>query len=193
MVPRVPHNMLCILDDIHHFGAFKYKQKQKQTPWSESASELYRPSDRRAFKYNVSETIAGIAQSAERPENSILNIKTKLRGLGPRASSADRVAAACRRKWCQLLRMEGAAWSAWRVAAAVFPVFWTGTATFSSGWLLNCARGAGWTPFRTHCFSEGLVVPGVEPGPLDLWPGALTARPQSRPDSKHTHEVFSSL
>jgi hypothetical protein len=23
------------------------KQKQKQTPWSESASELYRPSDRR--------------------------------------------------------------------------------------------------------------------------------------------------
>jgi hypothetical protein len=25
----------------------KQKQKQKQTPWSESASELYRPSDRR--------------------------------------------------------------------------------------------------------------------------------------------------
>jgi hypothetical protein len=28
-------------------GTYLLKQKQKQTPWSESASKLYRPSDRR--------------------------------------------------------------------------------------------------------------------------------------------------
>jgi hypothetical protein len=27
---------------------------------------------------------------------------------------------------------------------------------------------AEWTPFQTHCFSENLVAPGMEPGPLDL-------------------------
>jgi hypothetical protein len=27
---------------------------------------------------------------------------------------------------------------------------------------------AEWTPFQSHYFSENLVVPGVEPGPLDL-------------------------
>jgi hypothetical protein len=45
------------------------------TPWSESASELYRPSD-----------------------------------------------PACRRNDCQLLRIEGATWSAWRIPTAVFSV-----------------------------------------------------------------------
>jgi hypothetical protein len=27
---------------------------------------------------------------------------------------------------------------------------------------------AEWTPFQTHYLSENLVVPGIEPGPLDL-------------------------
>jgi hypothetical protein len=27
---------------------------------------------------------------------------------------------------------------------------------------------AEWTPFQTHYFSENLVAPGIEPGPLDL-------------------------
>jgi hypothetical protein len=27
---------------------------------------------------------------------------------------------------------------------------------------------AEWTPFQTHYFSENLVVPEIEPGPLDL-------------------------
>jgi hypothetical protein len=31
----------------------KHKQTNKQTPWSESASELYRPSDRRLIKKNT--------------------------------------------------------------------------------------------------------------------------------------------
>jgi hypothetical protein len=33
---------------------------------------------------------------------------------------------------------------------------------------LNCTHEAEWTPFQTHYFSENLVVPGIEPGPLDL-------------------------
>jgi hypothetical protein len=37
---RANHRAATLITDVH-------KQKQKQTPWSESASELYRPSDRR--------------------------------------------------------------------------------------------------------------------------------------------------
>jgi hypothetical protein len=40
--------------------------------------------------------------------------KTKLHGLSPRAT------AACRRSDCQLVRIEGATWSAWRIPTAVF-------------------------------------------------------------------------
>jgi hypothetical protein len=39
---------------------------------------------------------------------------------------------------------------------------------FSSEQLLNCTHEAEWTPFHTHHFSENLVAPGIEPGPLDL-------------------------
>jgi hypothetical protein len=38
--------------------------------------------------------------------------KTKLHGLSPRANYTDRATAACRRSDCQLLRIEGATWSA---------------------------------------------------------------------------------
>jgi hypothetical protein len=38
--------------------------------------------------------------------------ETKLHGLSPRANYTDRVTAACRRSDCQLLRIEGAMWSA---------------------------------------------------------------------------------
>jgi hypothetical protein len=37
---------------------------------------------------------------------------------------------------------------------------------------------AEWTPFQTHYFSENLVAQGIEHGPLDLYPGTLTTRPQ---------------
>jgi hypothetical protein len=43
--------------------------------------------------------------------------KTKLHGLSPRAT------AACRRSDCQLVRIEGAKWSAWRIPPAVFSRF----------------------------------------------------------------------
>jgi hypothetical protein len=39
---------------------------------------------------------------------------------------------------------------------------------FSFKKLLNCTHEAEWTSFQTHYFSENLVVPGIEPGILDL-------------------------
>jgi hypothetical protein len=39
-------------------------------------------------------------------------IGIKLHGLSPRANYTDRATAACRRSDCQLLRIEGATWSA---------------------------------------------------------------------------------
>jgi hypothetical protein len=49
--------------------------------------------------------------------------KTKLYGLSPRANYTDRATAACRRSVCQLLLIEGATWSEWRILTAVFSVF----------------------------------------------------------------------
>jgi hypothetical protein len=48
--------------------------------------------------------------------------KNKLRGLSLRTNYNDRVTAACRRNKCQLLRIEGATWSACRIPTAVFSV-----------------------------------------------------------------------
>jgi hypothetical protein len=39
-------------------------------------------------------------------------IKKKLHGLSPRANYTDLATAACRRSDCQLLRIDGATWSA---------------------------------------------------------------------------------
>jgi hypothetical protein len=39
-------------------------------------------------------------------------LKIKLRGLSPRTNYTDRETAACRRSYCQSLRIEGATWSA---------------------------------------------------------------------------------
>jgi hypothetical protein len=44
----------------------------------------------------------------------------KLHGLSLRANYTDRATAACRQSDCQLLRIEGATWSAWRISTAVF-------------------------------------------------------------------------
>jgi hypothetical protein len=41
-----------------------------------------------------------------------LQYKKKLHGLSPRANYTDRATAACRRSDCQILRIEGATWSA---------------------------------------------------------------------------------
>jgi hypothetical protein len=41
--------------------------------------------------------------------------KNELRGLSPRGNYTDQATAACRRSYCQLLRIEGATLSAWRI------------------------------------------------------------------------------
>jgi hypothetical protein len=51
---------------------------------------------------------------------------------------------------------------------------------FSSKQLLSFTHDSEWTPFQTHNFSENLVVPGIEPGPLDLQPGTVITRLQRR-------------
>jgi hypothetical protein len=50
--------------------------------------------------------------------------------FSPQANYTDRATAACRRSYCQLLRIEGVAWSAQRIPPVVNSVFLTGAATF---------------------------------------------------------------
>jgi hypothetical protein len=52
---------------------------------------------------------------------------------------------------------------------------------------------AEWTPFQTHYFSENLVAPGMEPGPLDPWPGTLTTRPVVLIKANSGHTTISIL
>jgi hypothetical protein len=47
-----------------------------------------------------------------RPNVSVYKQKKNLHGLSPRANYTDRATAAFRRSDCQLLRIEGATWSA---------------------------------------------------------------------------------
>jgi hypothetical protein len=54
---------------------------------------------------------------------STTRIEKKFHGLSPRVNYTDRATAACRRSDCQLLRIEGATWSAWRIPTAVFSIF----------------------------------------------------------------------
>jgi hypothetical protein len=55
--------------------------------------------------------------------DSKIKTTNKLHGLSPRANYTDWATTACRRSYCQLLRIEGATWSVWRVPTAVFSVF----------------------------------------------------------------------
>jgi hypothetical protein len=52
---------------------------------------------------------------------SLFKKNTKLNSMVwvPRANYTDRATAACRRSDCQLVRIEGATWSAWRIPPAV--------------------------------------------------------------------------
>jgi hypothetical protein len=53
-----------------------------------------------------------MAFTCKRVDNRTKKTKTKLHGLSPRANYTDRAIAACRRSDCQLVRIEGATWSA---------------------------------------------------------------------------------
>jgi hypothetical protein len=96
----------------------------------------------------------------------------KLLGLSPRANYTDRATAACRRSWCQRLRIEGATWSVWRIPTAVrsrYFFFQVAPQLYS--------RGRADT-VTDPLFLRKLVAPGIDPEPLDLWPGTLTTTPQ---------------
>jgi hypothetical protein len=43
-------------------------------------------------------------------------------------------------------------------------VFYTGAATFLSSGSSFILTRAEWTPFQTHCYSENLAAPEIEPG-----------------------------
>jgi hypothetical protein len=74
----------------------------------------------------VGEAGSGLRQRSHcvRHVNLHTNKQTnKLHGLSPRANHTDRATAACRRSDCQLVRMKGVTWLAWRIPTAVFSVF----------------------------------------------------------------------
>jgi hypothetical protein len=89
----------------------------------------------------------------------------KLHGLSPRANFTDRATAACRRSDCQLLWIKGATWSAWRILRPYSrfsreqPLLFYQVAPqlYSRGWVDP-------VPDPLLFF---LVVPGIEPWPLD--------------------------
>jgi hypothetical protein len=54
---------------------------------------------------------------------SSLVLNSKLHGLSPRTNYTNRATAVCRRSNCQLVRIEGAMWSAWRITPAVYSRF----------------------------------------------------------------------
>jgi hypothetical protein len=64
------------------------------------------------MNYQVS--LPGRAESVYAGDTSVnmLTIKKKLHGLSPRANYTDRATSACRQSDCQLVRIEGATWSA---------------------------------------------------------------------------------
>jgi hypothetical protein len=39
---------------------------------------------------------------------------------------------------------------------------------FLFNWLLSYPHEAVWTPLKTHCFSENVLAPGIEPGTSGL-------------------------
>jgi hypothetical protein len=49
-------------------------------------------------------------------------LKTKLRGLNPRANYTDQATASFRRSYCQLLLIESPTWSAWRISMVVLSI-----------------------------------------------------------------------
>jgi hypothetical protein len=57
------------------------------------------------------------------PDLHQILFEKKLRALSPRANYTDLATAACLLSYCQLLRIEGVAWSAQLIPAAIFSVF----------------------------------------------------------------------
>jgi hypothetical protein len=63
--------------------------------------------------YRITEVVSAVIDKF--PSNKT----NKLHGMSSWANYTDRATAACRRSDCQLVRIEGATWSAWRIPTAV--------------------------------------------------------------------------
>jgi hypothetical protein len=104
---------------------------------------------------------------------AIHSVIITLRGLSSRANYTDRATSACRRSWCQLLRIQEC-----RVVSAADPRDRIlGFLDRSRYFFLQVAPqlySRGWV----DPVPDPLVAPGIEPGPLDLKTRALTTRPQ---------------
>jgi hypothetical protein len=72
--------------------------------------------------YEQNITLLSNARPETAPTKKKKKKKKKHHGLSPWANYTDRATAACRRNDCQLLRIEGATWSAWLIPTAVFSV-----------------------------------------------------------------------
>jgi hypothetical protein len=57
------------------------------------------------------------------PSTEAVSCIERKKGLSPRANYTNLATAACQRRWCQLLHIESATWSAQRIPMAVFSVF----------------------------------------------------------------------
>jgi hypothetical protein len=94
-------------------------------------------------------------------------LKKKLHGLSPRANYTDRATAACRRSDCQLVRIEGATWSAWQIPPAVFSRF-SRREPLLFYQVAPQLYSLGWVDPVPDPLLFFLVVPGIEPGPPNL-------------------------
>jgi hypothetical protein len=100
-------------------------------------------------------------------EKSWERYKKNLHGLSPRANYTDRATAACRRSDCQLVRTEGATWSAWLIPPAVFSRF-SRQESLLFYQVFPQLYSRGWVDPVPDPLLFFLVVPGIEPGPPDL-------------------------
>jgi hypothetical protein len=76
-----------------------------------------------AFPFLTNILLSTLFPNALRMTDELSNPQQKLRGFSPRANYTDRAITVCRRSWCQLLRIEGATWSAWWIPTALFSDF----------------------------------------------------------------------
>jgi hypothetical protein len=91
--------------------------------------------------------------------------QNKLHGLSPRANYTDRATAACRRSDCQLLRIKGATWSAWRIPWPYSRFSRQEPLLFYQVAPQLYSRGC--VP-RSRPTTFFFVMPGIETGPPDL-------------------------
>jgi hypothetical protein len=89
-------------------------------------------------------------------ETAVWKRLVKLRGFSPQSNYTDRATADYQLSKCQLLRIEGVAWSAQRIPTAVNLGFLDRSRYFSIQVAphVSYTHEAKWTPFQTHYFAE---------------------------------------